>query len=203
MAFLVALLIVSSAASGQLLDRVLAVVDGSPITLSDVNAAVRLGLVAVPATPGNPERAALEAVIDRRLQLIEVNRYLPPQPTAAAVDARFAETRQRFASAEAFEAALKETGLTVADLRANLRDNLRIASYLDQRFGAGFQPGEDDVLAYYRTHESDFTRNGVKLSYADARDEARRRVIQSRTAGLVRDWIAGLRRRVEITVLMN
>jgi peptidyl-prolyl cis-trans isomerase C len=199
MPFLAVLLFV--AASGQILDRVLAVVDGSPITLSDVNGAVRMGLVTVPEGSGDPERAALEAVIDRRLQLIEVNRYLPPQPSAAAIDARLAETRQRFASAAAFDAALKETGLTVADLRAHLRDNLRIASYLDQRFGAGFQPGEDEVLGYYRAHEAEFTRNGVRLPYADARDEARRRLIQSRSAGLVRDWLASLRRRVEITVL--
>ena len=38
------------------IDRVLAVVDGAPITLSDVNAAVRLGLVAAPHGAGDAAR---------------------------------------------------------------------------------------------------------------------------------------------------
>jgi hypothetical protein len=185
----------------QMLDRVLAVIEGSPITLSDVNAAVRMGLVPTPTSKTDPDREALESVIDRRLQLIEVNRYLPPEPAATAIDARLAETRQRFQTAEGFEAALKESGLTPTDLRAAVRDSLRIASYLEQRFGAGYQPGEDEVLAYYRANEDTFIRDGVRLAYNDARDEARRRLIASRTSTLIRDWITGLRRRVDVTIL--
>jgi hypothetical protein len=183
----------------QLLDRVLAIVDGSPITLSDVNAAVRLGLVETPAT--NDERAALNALIDRRLQLIEVNRYLPPEPTAAAIEARLAETRRRFASDDAFQTALEETGVSPIDLRAAVRDNLRIESYLTQRFGAGYQPGEDEVLAYYRAHQAAFTRAGTVRPYAEARDEARRQLIASRTSTMIRDWVDALRRRIEVTLL--
>ena len=185
----------------QMLDRVLAVVEGTPITLSDVNAAVRMGLVPTPTSKTDPEREALDSVIDRRLQLVEVNRYLPPEPPASVIDARLAETRQRFQTPEGFDAALKECGLTPADLRAAVRDSLRIASYLEQRFGAGYQPGEDEVLAYYRANEAAFTRDGVRLAYNDARDEARRRLMASRTATLVRDWITGLRRRVDVTIL--
>ena len=187
------------AVDGQLLDRVLAIVDGSPITLSDVTAAVRLGLVETPANVD--ERAALNALIDRRLQLIEVNRYLPPEPTPEAIEARLAETRRRFASDDAFQTALKETGVSPIDLRAGVRDNLRIESYLTQRFGAGYQPGEDEVLAYYRGHQAEFTRAGTVRPYAEARDEARRQLIASRTGSMIRDWVDGLRRRIEVTLL--
>ena len=187
------------AVDAQLLDRVLATVDGAPITLSDVNGAVRLGLVETPVN--TDERAGLNAVIDRRLQLIEVNRYLPPEPTAAAIEARLAETRRRFASDDAFQTALKETGVSPIDLRAAVRDNLRIESYLGQRFGAGYQPGEDEVLAYYRAHQAEFTRAGTVRPYAEARDDARRQLIASRTSTMIRDWVDGLRRRIEVTLL--
>jgi hypothetical protein len=197
---IVAMALASSAASAQILDRILAVVDGSPIMISDVNGAVRLGLVPAPASKTDPDREALDAVIDRRLQLIEVNRYLPPEPAASAIDARLAETRKRFGSDAAFEAALNEAGLTLADLRAGLRDSLRIASYLEQRFGAAYQPGEEDVLAYFRAHEAELTGAGAR-SYAEVREEARRQLIASRTAALVRDWVAALRRRVDVTIL--
>jgi parvulin-like peptidyl-prolyl isomerase len=195
------LIVLAGPAAAQILDRVLAVVDGSPITLSDVNAAVMFGLVTVPARQADGARAALDAVIDRRLQLVEVNRYLPPEPTAAAIDGRLAETRKRFASEDAFQAALKDTGMTLVDLRAAVRDSLRIASYLGQRFRAGYQPGEDEVLAYYRTHQTDFDRGGVVRPFAEARDEARQRLIESRTDALIRDWVAALRRRVDVTLL--
>ena len=195
------LLTVPSAVGAQVLDRVLAVVDGAPITLSDVNAAVRFGLVAVEAGQADGDRAALDAVIDRRLQLLEVNRYLPPEPTPAAIDARLADTRRRFATDAAFQAALNETGMTPGDLRAAVRDSLRIAGYLAQRFGAGYQPGEDEVLNYYRSHQPDFERGGVLRPFAEARDEARRRLIETRTDALIRDWLAALRRRVDVTRL--
>jgi hypothetical protein len=184
----------------QTLDRVLAVVAGTPITLSDVTAALRFGFV--PSAPAaNAERAALEALIDRHLQLIEVNRYLPPEPADADVTARLTAIRGRFASDAAFDAALAETGLDAAQLRARVRDTLRLQSYVQQRFGSGFEPSDDEILRYYRTHPSEFTRAAALRPYAEAREDARRRLLESRTGSLMRDWLAGLRRRADVIVL--
>jgi hypothetical protein len=183
----------------QLIDRVLAVVAGEPITLSDVMGALRFGLVPQASPKEDPTQAALNALIDRQLQLIEVNRYLPPEPTEAAMQEHLAGIRARFTDEAAFEAALKETGLTVAQLRARVRDNLRIESYLQQRFGGGYQPSEEELLRFYRAN--DFSRGGAVRPYPEVRDEVRRRLIEARTASLVRDWIAGLRRRVDVTIL--
>ena len=82
-----------------------------------------------------------------------------------------------------------------------MRDDLRIESYLRQRFGASYQPGEEEVARYYRAHESDFIRNGVLRPYDEVRDEARKRLVDDRTASLVSDWVAGLRRRADVTIL--
>ncbi|HEY7502262.1 MAG TPA: hypothetical protein VH740_27325 [Vicinamibacterales bacterium] len=185
----------------QLIDRVLAVVAGAPITLSDVTAAVRLGLVATPPGAVTTERAALDALIDRQLQLIEVNRYLPPEPSDADIAQRLSAVQSTFASDAAFETALKETGMDRTQLRARIRDTLRIESYVQQRFGGTFQPSEDDVLRYYRTHPGEFTRDGALRPFADVRDDARRRLLEERTTSLKRDWLAGLRQRVDITIL--
>jgi hypothetical protein len=184
----------------QLIDRILAVVSGEPITLSDVTAAATLGLVRAPAGDDR-NQAALNALIDRALQLIEVNRYVPPEPTEAAIDVRVAEVRARFDNDAAFNAALVETGVTLPQLRARVRDNLRIEGYVQQRFGAAFQPGDDDIARYYRSHEADFTRDGVLRPYAEVRGEARARLIEERKGTLVRDWTAALRRRAEVIVL--
>jgi hypothetical protein len=187
-------------ARAQLIDRVLAVVSGEPITLSDVTAALRLGLVPTASGPADLQ-GALNGLIERRLQLIEVNRYAPAEPTQTEIDARLAGIRSRFASEAALTTAMSESGVTIEQLRAHVRDGLRIDSYLHQRFGAAHQPSEEEVAAFYRSHEQDFVRNGVLRPYSDVRDEARKRLVDERTATLVRDWIAGLRRRADVTIL--
>ena len=119
----------------ELIDRVLAVVAGQLITLSDVNAARDLGLES-PPTAGDPIRAMLTKLIDRALVLAEVDRYAPAEPTTAAVDDQVRIVRERFASADAFNAALTRSGIDELHLRETLRQNLRIAAYLSQRFAA-------------------------------------------------------------------
>ena len=91
--------------------------------------------------------------------------------------------------------------MTLDQLRARVRDSLRIESYVRQRFGGSYQPGEDEVARYYTSHESDFMRNGSLRPYEEVRDEARKRLLDERTAALVREWVAGLRRRTDITIL--
>ena len=199
---LVALIaVLSTTARAQLIDRILAVVASTPITLSDVAAVIRFGLVPSAPSTGSAEEAALNSLIDRRLQLIEVNRYLPPEPAASEIDAQLARIRSRFDSAAAFDRALVESGLSAEQLRANVRDTLRIQSYIQQRFGGNYEPSEDEAARYYRAHEAEFTLNGVLTPYDRVRQEVRRRLVAERTDTLVRTWIADLRRRSDVTIL--
>lgn len=185
--------------AAQVIDRVLAVVAGQPITLSDVRGAITFGLA--PGVPAGEdvEQSVLNSLIDRQLQLLEVNRYLPPEPTGAEMDARLAAIRARFQSEAAFQAALTETGLSPDLLRALVRDNIRIENYLSQRFGMGLEPTEEDIQRYARS--ADFKQNGVDRPYAEVREEAKRRLTEARRAALIRDWIAGLKRRVDVAIL--
>jgi parvulin-like peptidyl-prolyl isomerase len=119
----------------ETLDRVLAVVAGQVILLSDVTAARDLGLQTA-AGAADPVRLVLDKLIDRELVLAEVDRYAPPEPEAAAVDREIARVHDRFASAQAFEAALERSGIDDKHLRETLRQDLRAAAYLDQRFAS-------------------------------------------------------------------
>jgi hypothetical protein len=123
-------------ASGEVIDRVLAVVSGSLITLSDVTAASELGLIA-PRSAGDPVRDVLLQLIDRELQLTEVDRYAPPEPLSADVDREVERVRSRFPTADAFNAVLERSGVDLTHLRETLRENLRIRAYLEQRFSIG------------------------------------------------------------------
>jgi hypothetical protein len=149
----------ASAAEAQPLDRILAVVDGAPITQSDVAAAIELRLV--PVGGGDRIAATVDALVERRLMLGEVDRYAPPDPPEAEITRHVEDIRTRAGSA--FETILARVGLTEDQLRRHVTDDLRIEAYLQQRFGIT-QP-------------------------SDGR------------AAMIRDWLAGLRRRANINIL--
>jgi hypothetical protein len=119
----------------EVVDRVLAVVAGDLITLTDVKAASELGFV-TPAAGVDPIRAVLNVLIDRELELAEVERYAPPEPTAEEVDREVERVRARFSSPQAFDAALARNGIDLQHVRETVREDLRIRAYLDQRFSA-------------------------------------------------------------------
>jgi len=117
----------------ETIDRVLAVVAGQLITLSDVTAARDFGLERGDGSP-DPIRAILSKLIDRELVLAEVDRYAPPEPAAAAVTDAVEEARARFPSPAAFDAALARSGIDERHLRETMRQGLRMRAYFDQRF---------------------------------------------------------------------
>lgn len=122
------------ARADDVIERVLAIVAGDIILLSDVRAARELALVPVPET-GDPDRAVLSALIDRALMLDEVRRYAPPEPSAADVDRALQQVRERVSPTD-YEAALARAGVSERQLREVLRQNLRIRAYVEQRFGS-------------------------------------------------------------------
>jgi hypothetical protein len=170
----------SSSASGEIIDRVLAILPGQIITQSDVQAALDLGLVDVPED-GDRMAAGLAAVIDRVLMLNEVRRVIPAEPSASAVDGRIARIRQRFQSPAALAHVLAASGIDETILRIYAADDLRLASYLEERFSAASQPTDEEVR--------------------QVGEAARQRLADERRRTLVGAWTSELRRRADVTVL--
>jgi hypothetical protein len=187
----------STVAHAEIIDRILAVVNGALIMQTDVSMATRLGLV---PTSGAPDSLAapLDALIERRLVLEEVDRYAPPDPSDAEVERRLNDVRTR--AGNRFDMILRESGISVDQLRRYMRDDLRIDAYLLQRFGA-MQPSEEEIQQYYRDHQAAFTRNGTVRPLDDVRDVARAELMANQRAVMIKDWIGGLRRRATINVL--
>ena len=131
------LLAMFATAQPDILDRTLALVGGQPITLSDVRAAIELGLV----EGAKDDIAEMTArLVDRELILREVQRYSPAAPSESAIDARVSEIAKRFASSIAFMKVLETHAFTETRLRAWVRDDLRTEGYLAQRFASAATP---------------------------------------------------------------
>lgn len=176
----------------QLLDRIVARVNGVAITLTDVKAASALGIV------DPPEEAAIQQLVDRQLVLGEVARFLPPEPPPAAVAVE-AGTLTTRAGARLPEV-MASTGLDEARIREIARENLRIQAYLNQRFGANVQLTEEEVAQYYRIHPEEFRRGGTLMPFTEAEPLARERASAERRAVTVARWMRDLRGRAAISL---
>ena len=187
-------------ARADVIDRTMAVVFSQPILLSDVNAALVFQLVQLPAGAKDSFAAALDRVIERTLMLAEVDRYQPPEPAPQEIESRAAEIERRFDPA-VLEKMFAATGMSRDRLRQYIRDDLRIATYLNQRFGVAAQPSDDEVLAYYREHAREFMRDGVQQPFEAVAETIRARLVQERRMALIADWLATLRRRADVTML--
>jgi hypothetical protein len=135
-ALLALTLLAPRASNLEIIDRIMAVVSGQPITLSDVTAARQFGLVQVPPGTPDPNAYTLDRLIERTLILAEVERFQPPEPDPVEMTIRMDELGRRLGSAAAFDKALAVVGMTRDELRRYFRNDLRIATYLNQRFGA-------------------------------------------------------------------
>lgn len=191
----------AAAAPGRgddLLDRVLATVEGRVITLSDVRTAVQFGLVATDS-PADVMAASLDRLINRLVILSEVERYAPPEPDPAAIREEVAAIRARFVSEEAADAALQVAGLDEAALTQWARNDLRIAQYLRERFAGTAEPSEEDIEGYIRRHEADLRRTGRALDDPEVQRMARERVAAERQEAMVAEWVQGLRARAGVS----
>jgi hypothetical protein len=183
-----------AAAGAEVVDRVVAMVGSQVVTLSDVRAVEAFGLTPASAKT-DAAGDARRQWINRLLMLGEVERYSGPEPEKAAVDRRLAEIRAAFASPAAYAQALARTAMSDERLRGVVTDNLRIESYVDQRFSAAAQPTPDEVQRYYREHPGEFTVNGRLSAYDDVQRTAQQRASAERKRTLIADWLERLRRR--------
>lgn len=185
-----------AAQAGTTLDRMLAIVNGEVVTMSDVRAGRQLRLIA--GADAMSDVQLLDALIERRLTVAEVGRYTAAQPSTADVAARQRAWESSLPRGITAASALASVGMREAAVTAWFRDDLRLAAYLDQRFTAAAQPTRQQALAYFQAHTADFATNGVTPEFASVEPEVRRRVAAERRATRIRDWVESLKQRAEI-----
>lgn len=207
---LLLLVVAVSIAPVQTIDRLMAVVGGEPIFLSDVRDARALSLLdpagalaALSAPDADaPDEMVLERLINRRLVLAEVGRYLRTPPAPADVDrAVEAWTARAAGGVVARDAAIAGGGASLDMARAFLADTLRIDRYIDQRFTTAAQPTREEARAFYQANLARFVRDRVVAGFEDVEDDARAALAEERRLALVREWLAGLRSRVQVRVV--
>jgi hypothetical protein len=191
---------VAGIGAGELLDRVIAVVSGTVITLSDARAAITFGLVETPKSE-DPIAVAMQWLVDRQLVLDEVNRYETPDADLSTVEPVFSEIRKKLAGGKGMAAVLASLGLDEDGAKRFVRDTLRVQQYLAKRFES-ILPGTDEQLRqHYAAHRGQFVRDGRQLTLEEARDLVQESLQATRRVQAIDDWLARLRRRAEVNEL--
>ena len=129
-------------------DRVLAVVNGEPITYSEVLEAIALtpGM-----TPPPTLEETLERLIDARLMEHEARRYLQDPPSEEESEATLRALMDRFATPGDYRATLRRLGIAEDYLRKRIQRELIVDRYVDRRFRPLVQVAQREVEEYYRT----------------------------------------------------
>jgi len=186
--------------ASELLDRVIAVVSGTVITLSDARTAIMFGLVET-REAGDPIVVAMQWLVDRQLVLDEVNRYETPDSDLTTVDPMFSEIRKRLAGGKGPASALASLGLDEDGAKRFVRDTVRVQQYLRKRFESILPGTEEELRQYYSANRGQFARDGRQLSLEEAQDLVQESLQQSRRIQAIDAWLARLRRRADVNEL--
>jgi hypothetical protein len=193
----IAALLAVASPRAAIIDRVLARVDGRLITLSDVRAVTELDLIG--ASADSRAEPLVDRLIERELILQEVERYAPPEPDASVVAAREAEIERRVSGPSPIADRLVLLGLDRTWLQQWVRNDLRIQSYIDQRFAGAVEPSDEELENYFREHRNELPSADQDTPSPDAQRIARERVMADRRKALIAEWLDGLKRRADIT----
>ena len=171
-----ALLLLALPARAAVVERILAVVDGRPVLLSEVAVFQRLR--------GERERAALDGLIDEQLMYREAARLPQAAPTADEEQRAFESLRARTPPAGKDEE---------EQLRRVARRQAAILKYVDFRFRPQVRVGEEAVRAAF-----DAQSRPDGPSFEAAAPALRAGLAEADLSRRIEEWVKELRRSAEI-----
>jgi peptidyl-prolyl cis-trans isomerase SurA len=148
-----------SAAGASYEDRVVASVDGQPITSYDIetfSASVGRPVKADDIANNPAAKAVLKALISQKLLESEVQKYAS-KVDDAQLDRYITQIESdKHMNDDQFRAALMQSGVSYADFRKQARQQLEQAVMIEQDVRSRINIPDSEIKAYYDAHKSDF-----------------------------------------------
>ena len=195
------------ATAARVVDRVVAVVDEDPILASDLERAIRLGLIErkVGESDAALARRALDRLIADRLRQHEVGRFGYEEVPVEEVDAQVARLAARFASREEFDAELARLALDDGALRQLLARQLAALAFVEERLGPRVFVGVDEIRRYYDGQlVPELAASGQAAPPLDEVRESIRAVLrEQRLNEEIERWTEELRREADVVDLLD
>jgi hypothetical protein len=166
----------------EVIERVLAVVDGRPVLLSEVRT---LGKVR-----GLSEDEAREALIDERLMFEQAARAPQAAVSSTEEDALYRQLEERSSP--------RLTSLSEAEVRRLVRREAAILKYVTFRFGSEVRVSDDDLQ---RIYAEEFGGKQDAPAFEVVEETLRARLRRRELDQRIEEWIKELRAGAEIRVL--
>ena len=200
-------------AQGQVVDRMVAVVNKHVILQSELDQAARVELLMqgkpIAMLAQSDRSAILERLIDRALLDQQIANPEELAPTPAELADRNRELRQSvLGSAVAdnarWNAALASYGLTQQDLDEQLTAEVRILRFVDLRFRGLVRVEKDDIAAYYQDKflPEVRKRNAAEPALAEVSARIEQVLAEQRVDAMLADWLKTLRAQAHIEKML-
>jgi hypothetical protein len=149
---ILALLLAAVCVRAETLDRIAVTVGGHVISEHDILQDMRVSAFIDGKAPDfstAQKRKAAERLVDRYLVLEDATATRVPPPPAADVAGMLTPIKARYASDQAYRAALAQAQISETELAEQLLAGLRMLRYTDLRFRPEVQLSEETLRAYY------------------------------------------------------
>lgn len=177
-------------------ERIAATLNGKIIFLSDLHRHQTFFENAGKNGSGEDSKKILERVIDNRLLRSEAHRFVLQGPTEPEVQQRLKALRERFKTESAFQEALGQTGLSLDELKQEVKEQLWVEKLLQERIYAFVFISPKEVARYYQEHAADF--GGKKQE--EVEPMIRRTLSEEKRVSKEIEYLARLRSHAEIQV---
>ncbi len=143
-----ALALVSAAAgAGELVDRIVAIIDRDVVTLSEAER--RRAVLDLRGAAERTITDVVERMIEARLIEREVSRFVTEPVPEAEVREALEAVRRQYESEADYERMLKERGIREEDVATELERQLEVNRYLERRFRALTYVTDEEAERYF------------------------------------------------------
>jgi peptidyl-prolyl cis-trans isomerase SurA len=208
-AFLLAVVVLSPLSRAEVIDRIVARVNGHIILQSDWEDALRYEALlngrALDQFTDNDRRAVLDRLIDQELLGEQVKAAIFQHASETEAAARIAEARNHYAEAatpEGWQALLARLHLTEKELVAHVQQQIDLMRLIDSHLRPEVQIDSKTIEAYYREKfVPQLKQSGAgEVSLADVSGKIRELLTQEKVNELLVSWLQSLRSESKVTM---
>ena len=196
-------------ASAEVIDRIIATVNGRVILQSDWDEALCYEALLTNRTPAqftdDDRRAVLDRLIDQELLREQMKSADFPHATDAEAAARVAEARKQSpqaASREAWQVLLANYHLTEKDLLAHVREQVDVMRLVDARLRPAVEIDSKSIEAYYRDQfVPKLKQSGAsEVPLAEVSAKIREVLTEQKVSELLVSWLQNLRSEGQVRI---
>jgi len=200
---------------GQVIDRIVAVVNGEVVTLGQLQRALSVyesnrvaGLAGGCDLPTSiegvdrerREMETLDCLIDSLLVYQYVRRFPQVDVTSSAISTEFQELAATYPTRQEFDSEMQRWGFTTATLRRALERQLIVESYVETRFREYVDISQQRITGYYEeTLAEEMQKLGEPLPAMESVSDLITAILREEEVNRrIDEWIVELRERAEI-----